>query len=52
MVGGCDAFRMLNCSCEMNCLSVGGEGGEVSTINSKCPKWLKFPSEKLQRVSL
>lgn len=55
-MGGYDAFRMQNCSCEMNCLLVGGEVGEVSLINHKCPKWLKFPSEihrqKLQRVSL
>lgn len=55
-MGGCEVFRMQNCSCEMNCLLVGGEMGEVSIINNKCPKCLKFPSEiqnvKLQRLSL
>lgn len=55
-MGGCDAFRIQNCSCEMKCLLVGGEVGEVSIINSKCSKWLKFSSEihseQLQRVSL
>lgn len=43
LVGGCDAFKMRNCSGEMS--SRSGGMGEAACLKSKCPKKLKFPNE-------